>query len=265
MYIPQFIPKKEKFNTVRKYNQDTIFDVVLMYIKYGVSNRDIDNILLNLESPGYESVNILEYFGITEKHRELFREYDNSSIITLLSKSDEPNLELIELIVSINREPIDYKELLSDSNIVNSKINDIEAYLNAEMRIRNRTIQNKLRTDLFNEFGCKCCLCEVSLPDLLVASHIIPYSQCNNDMNLISNSNNAILLCSIHDKLFESSNHISFDNGRILIGNEIEKQLFGEYKLSRNLFINDKFLNSERNDFLTVHLTIFKQKHADWY
>lgn len=265
MYIPRFIPKKEKFNAVRKYNQDTIFDVVLMYIKYGVSNRDIDNILLNLESPGYESINILEYFGITEKHRELFREYDNPSIITILSKSNDPNLELIELILSINREPLDYSELLSESSIVNSKINDIEAYLNAEMRVRNRTIQSKLRTDLINEFGCKCCLCEVSLPDLLVASHIIPYSQCNNDMNVISNTNNALLLCSIHDKLFESSNHISIDNDRVLIGYEIEKQLIGEYKLSTNLFINNKFLNFERNDFLKEHLKIFKQKHERWY
>jgi predicted nucleic acid-binding protein len=261
MYIPKFYPEKDRINYVSKYNQETVYYVIMMYIKHAISNRDIDSLVLKLESPGYESANILEYYGITEKHHGIFKDVNLITILEELKKSDEPNYSLIDVISLYETQSETLEDMFESKKEDVLKRCDIEAYFNAEMRIRNGNIQRKLRENLIIEFGLKCCLCEINLPDLLIASHIIPYSQCNSKVEIISNPNNALLLCANHDKLFESSNHISFEQGQIVIGHEIDKSLFDELGLRYDLVIHEKFMNYERSQFMEEHLKNFKLKH----
>lgn len=263
MYIPKFKQIKDRFNTVSKYKKRTILHVIIMYLKFGVSNREIDNIILNLDSPGYESTSILEYYGVTTKHQGIFKELTIDSMIDELSKGSEPNLAIIELLEN-SKTMHSSDEIFSDISKEDSYHSlEIEAYFNAEMRLRNRNIQSKLRAQLLIEFGCKCCLCDVQLKDLLVASHIIPYSQCNSDVAIVSNPNNALLLCVMHDKLFESSNHISINNCEVIIGNEILSEYYTEYKLVEKMFLNQRYINNERFKFLEEHYKLFKVKHKN--
>lgn len=256
MYIPKFLPKKENLKIVQKYNNETIFNILLLYLKNGISNRQLDELILNLRTPGYESDNILKYYGITEKHRGIFNDLNISEIIQLLKKENQIIYELLEILTNYQH----LYEYPTKSGKVIIQEED-EAYYNAEMKVRNRDLQHKLRIKLLEEFGSKCCICNIKIPDLLVASHIIPYSQCNEEIGKLSNPNNALLLCTLHDKLFESSNHITFKDGKIKIEDSIKEKEFHEYKINNNITIPDKYLNEERVKFLEKHVEIFNIKH----
>lgn len=68
----------------------------------------------------------------------------------------------------------------------------------------------------------KCDICGLSHPKLLIASHIKPWSQSSDKEKL--DYHNILLLCPMHDALFDKG-LISFnDNGRILISNELNNQ-----------------------------------------
>lgn len=262
MYLPKFSYEKNNLKTVRKYDSEIIFSIIILFIKYGVSNRNIDYLLLNLNGPGYESDRILKYFGITENHHKFFENTKTENIIELLSSEAQPNQVLIEILKK-------YDDKFEGLSIKNSEIaindvlsNEDEAYINAQMKIRNRTIQSNLRSKLLIEFKNKCCMCDINLSDLLVASHIIPYSQCNSKIELISNPNNALLLCVLHDKLFESSNHISFNIDKLVVDEDLFCNKLAEYKLDKRMIISREFLNIERVIFLQEHLRVYNRKHS---
>ena len=257
MYIPKFQPKKENLKIVQKYNAETVFNILVLYLKNGVSNRQLDDFVLNLRTPGYESDNILKYYGITDKHKGLFNNLNINEIIQLIKEDNQSVNEILE-ILSNYQYFYEYPNIRSE---ITTK-EDEEAYYNAEMKVRNSDLQHKLRCKLLEEFCSKCCICNIKIPDLLVASHIIPYSQCNEEVGKLSNPNNALLLCTLHDKLFESSNHITFINGKIKIDESIPEKEFHEYKLNINISIPSKYLNEERNKFLEKHLDMYNMKHT---
>jgi predicted restriction endonuclease len=70
----------------------------------------------------------------------------------------------------------------------------------------SRPYQEALHDDLVMTYGGSCALCGLDEDELLFASHIIPHSK---DPTRAKNLNNAVLLCSLHDDLF--------DNGLITI------------------------------------------------
>ena len=104
-------------------------------------------------------------------------------------------------IVDINKQDIKEteKQALIKIRIGHSKLKEIV--------LRNKT---------------KCDICGLSHPKLLIASHIKPWSQSGDKEKL--DYHNILLLCPIHDALFDKG-LISFnDNGRILISNELNNQ-----------------------------------------
>lgn len=60
--------------------------------------------------------------------------------------------------------------------------------------------QDRFRKMLWRAYGGRCCLCESKLPELLVASHIVPWAL---DRRNRLNPRNGLLLCRTHDCLFE--------------------------------------------------------------
>jgi len=60
--------------------------------------------------------------------------------------------------------------------------------------------QDIFRQQLLQIYGHRCAACDTKLTELLVASHIVPWSA---DPSNRLNPHNGILLCRIHDTLFE--------------------------------------------------------------
>lgn len=89
-----------------------------------------------------------------------------------------------------------------------------------ERLIKSRIGQGKFKK-LLIERECKCALCAVSDPRVLIASHIKTWSTSANEERL--DVNNGLLLCPNHDALFDK-HLISFDlNGKIVISQSLDE------------------------------------------
>lgn len=119
-----------------------------------------------------------------------------------------------------------------------------------EMLIKARVNQGKFRELVKEKFKNKCALCEINMNELLIASHIKPWSVSTDTEKL--NENNGLLLCSIHDKLFDSG-LISFDEeGNILISSKLDKtnQIYSNIRENMKIDIDE-------------HNSIFLKYHRD--
>jgi len=97
-------------------------------------------------------------------------------------------------------------------------------------KIDQRCIGQQLfREALLEIYSSKCCICGLSLKELLQAAHIKAYIRCSEDEKF--DKNNGLLLCANH--------HLLYDSNKINISNE--------YIIN----INDKIKNTlPNNDFI---------------
>lgn len=107
-----------------------------------------------------------------------------------------------------------------------------------EQIIKSRIGQSTFKKALLS-IEKKCKLCGVSDERFLIASHIKPWSQSNNQERL--DVNNGLLLCPNHDSLFDKG-YISFDdNGRILISDILNEstKVFLNVNETMNISMNE--------------------------
>lgn len=128
---------------------------------------------------------------------------------------------------------------------------DIEEFnlvgMEKESVIKTRVNQGIFRDILLKKYD-KCCLCGVSDPSFLVASHIKPWSRCNPKEKL--DWNNGFLLCPNHDKLFDNG-YITFDgDGKIIISDNVSAsdQIFMNVNKDMKISLNEK-----NKEYLSYH------------
>ena len=123
-----------------------------------------------------------------------------------------------------------------------------------EIIIKARVNQSKFRQQLLDRYK-KCCLCSVSNPDLLIASHIKPW--CESEANEKLDIENGFLFCPNHDKLFDSA-LISFDNdGKIIISNNLNKADRDAIGVNENMVIE---LTDKNKKYLAHHRKRLKKE-----
>lgn len=120
-----------------------------------------------------------------------------------------------------------------------------------------RRYQARFRNDLLNSNKCKCELCNINNENLLVASHIKPYSKCNKYERI--DPNNGLLLCVLHDALFDKC-LISFNsNGHILIKDSIfNSRYYKSLGITQNTRIK---MNDKKKNFMNYHRKMFENKN----
>lgn len=132
------------------------------------------------------------------------------------------------------------------------------SYIETICNIRNPEFQKNFRKELIQEFNCKCALCEINDKRLLIASHIIPYSECINKSDMYK-SYNGLLLCSCHDALFDK-HLISFNNyGDICIKKDLDSYLYSFLNINSKMKLDSKYLTQERKDCIKKHMDVFNQ------
>jgi hypothetical protein len=77
---------------------------------------------------------------------------------------------------------------------------EVGGKINQSSIIEGRPYQNRLKQKLIEIYGGKCAICDMDVQQLLRASHIIPHSK---NKKTAKRLDNAILLCSLHDSLFD--------------------------------------------------------------
>ena len=133
-----------------------------------------------------------------------------------------------------NRKVCDYIIYKSRVSQIEKGLSDIEGK-EKEAIVKVRINQDKFRDGLIKKYG-KCCLCGVSNENLLIESHLKPWSVSNNQEKV--DLNNGLLLCPNHDKLVDSG-LISFsEKGKILISKRLSKRDRELLNISRDMKID---------------------------
>lgn len=128
--------------------------------------------------------------------------------------------------------------------------------------VKTRVNQSIFRQIILANYSSKCAISGVSVRDLLVASHIIPWSKEKKER---LNPENGLCLSAIHDKAFDKG-LIGIDTDfKVLISKELKdyskqgffKQYFGQFE---NEVVSLPYRHIPNKDFLRYHLdNIFRQ------
>lgn len=131
---------------------------------------------------------------------------------------------------------------------------DIDKLMDAEITEteKEQIIKSRVGQSLFKKalvsLEKKCRLCGVTDERFLVASHIKPWSQSNNQERL--DVNNGLLLCPNHDALFDKG-YMSFDyDGTILISNSLDD--------GTRVFLNI-------NETMKISMNESQQQYMKWH
>ena len=108
-----------------------------------------------------------------------------------------------------------------------------------EALVRIRVNQNFFRAAVLTAYNFRCCITDLSVPELLNASHIIPWSKSNENR---VNPRNGLCLNAIHDRAFDRGLLTILPDYTIKISPVIKK-------LSKNIAVKDFLL---RYDGLTI-------------
>lgn len=102
--------------------------------------------------------------------------------------------------------------------------------------VRTRLVQGFFRDAVLSSYEFKCAICNLDLPELLSASHIIPWSK---NVARRADPRNGLSLCAIHDR--------AFDRGLLSINNSFEVLLAERIKsnVSKNSLHSVAFLEME--------------------
>lgn len=124
-----------------------------------------------------------------------------------------------------------------------------------------RTVQGEFRNSLFKITPHTCPICGFKYENFLIASHIKPYSKCDDTYDAM-NPYNGLLMCPICDKLFESANYITIDckTGNVICDSTIENEIDFQYLRNKQLPID--YIDCERKHYLKWHNDQYYKKHS---
>lgn len=144
-------------------------------------------------------------------------------------------------------------KILSDTESISiDKLDNEDKY----RKIKTRVNQRFFRQVILNNYSYRCAICNINIPDLLIAGHIIPWS-ANKKERL--NPQNGICFCSLHDKAFDRGLIGINEDYKIVISRDLNKMrnenyfsiYFGNFQ-NKPINLPEKFL--PRIDFLQFHI-----------
>ena len=152
---------------------------------------------------------------------------------------------------------------------IETKFNEILfdlKYLKGETKLREvktRVNQNVFRQIVVANYSSKCAITGIDLPELLFASHIIPWAK-NEEERL--NPENGICLSALYDKAFDKGLIAINENYQILISDKLKKKKGADYYEKYFASIeNQSLIQPQRyfpkKDFIQYHLDVIFNKN----
>ena len=132
--------------------------------------------------------------------------------------------------------------------------------LSKERLVKTRVNQSFFRQSVLSAYNLTCCITGLRIPQLLIASHIIPWSK-SDDKTEKTNPQNGLCLNSLHDKAFDKGYLTITPNFKIKISkklyeiqdDEISKKYFYLYE-NKNIILPDRFL--PKKEYLEYHNSV---------
>lgn len=138
-------------------------------------------------------------------------------------------------------------------------IENLPKGLDKERIVKTRVNQSFFRSSVLSSYDSTCCITGIKIPELLIASHIVPWKE-NIER---TNPQNGICLNNLHDKAFDKGLISINTDYNIVISKyllEYEKeshiQYFSQFN-NKKINLPDKFF--PKKQFLEHHFSIFKR------
>jgi len=172
---------------------------------------------------------------------------------------DEYNGHWDKLVKDTNSLVLEADRFSNETNQVNAF--DLESNIvrpqgpTSEYRnILTRRYQSFFRRAVLSSYNFSCCICGLDLPELLIASHILPWSE-NDEAR--TDPRNGLCLCAIHDK--------AFDSGLISVDTEHKIQFSNIIKKSQNKYVGVFLLEFEGKSIQLPHRFSPDPKYLSWH
>lgn len=233
----------------RKYNYE--YEPNKTTSLYVMSHEGINKLLsiLGKHNVEYKSYEI----DILKKDYEFYRSNINKSGSPISDLHYTINKDDIELSMNTENE---HKNELFDLFNNDSRLSATER----KQLTKLRTTQGKIRQLSLSKYTSGEFV-NIKSHELLIASHIKPWSKCDNAEER-NDVNNIILLDAMTDSLFDRGLITFGDNGGIILSNEIQNRLETDIELKQFLESGSRLsLNKKRKEYLRFHRhSIFKDK-----
>lgn len=200
---------------ISNFSEEKILKVLIAYLYDGKSHREIQREILNIPAPasggGFITMGILHHYDIKGDKKGVLSVQDINNEI---NRNHGNYLKALKVVKAYKDAELRAKEALQ------TKTFDIDTSNTEIMGITKvRINQSVLRDYVLENYENKCSLCNISKRDLLVCSHIKPWSV--DEKNRL-NPSNAICFCALHDKLFDRGYFSLNDNYHIIFGKKAD-------------------------------------------
>jgi len=145
--------------------------------------------------------------------------------------------------------------IVGEADSAKEEINSINNNANLSVTERQTLIQARVgqgmyREGLLKKYHSRCIITQINLPEILIASHIKPWSVSDNQERITPE--NGLLLSATYDRLFDQG-LISFENdGRILLSSMITTDNAQKLKIDNGKKYDIQY-NPSMKDFLAYH------------
>ena len=128
--------------------------------------------------------------------------------------------------------------------------------------VKSRVNQNVFRQIVLANYDNKCAITGIDIPELLIASHIIPWSKNENER---LNPENGICLSPLYDKAFDKGYIGINEKFEILLCSELKKKNKKDYYIKHfdissrgKIIVPRKYI--PKKEFLEYHLDVVFRK-----
>ena len=216
----------------------TIAKVLIAYLVEAKSHRQIQREILELPAPanggGFETMKILHYYNLKEKSKGILKNNFHN-----LHNLNPEVIKILEEFFSIK----DEAKNLINRRPINPANKDTEKWYMSKARI----YQDVFKQYISENYNYTCAMCDNDQPELLVASHIIPWS---NDKDKRLELENGILLCNLHDKLFDKGFITLDEKYNLIISKKLSKNVA---KLLADTFFKVPNTNPPKQEYIQFH------------
>jgi integrase len=218
---------QKKSKSIKKLSIDERAKVIYEFLRNGTVDE--------------EARSVIEFYGVHTNHKVQFPDVTLEKIVDGLQEFNERELEELN---SENEEQFEkiYHVMMNE--------NDGKDVFRI---IKTRVGQHKLRKILLQNYKYQCAMCDISNRKLLVTSHIKPWVDSSPEERI--DPRNAILLCKLHDALFE--------NGFISLSDEYEILFSKDFDFpAQGIQTNIRFKKPLKDAPSPVFLKEHRQKHG---
>ncbi|PTH94990.1 hypothetical protein BU114_13805 [Staphylococcus shinii] len=239
----KMIIKKSMVDFVESLDIKTRAEIIYRHLVLAESTRTIEEEVFGKRKNGWESWNVLQVYGYDASTKGLINKKNKKNIQKEILKEIE-KIEISNLHEKIGNVDIE------DINVPISEFTKKDG--RNVLRVGNvRVGQAKWRKQLLENYKNKCALCDIVDTDLLVASHIKPWSKAKKNEKI--DLSNGIILCVLHDRLFDKGKISISDNYEILFTKSLD---FTKNGIETNLKLNIPLENIPKIEYIKEHRKI---------